>query len=214
MPRLFGTSVVLGYLSTILRGFVAIIGADGTSARTSRDRDNRMETDNFTLRAQREALHSFLKLQERKKQMEAPLTPDRKMAEDAVRQQADASRHKVDEDRRSLEKLHAESTKAADEMKEAVNKRWHEVKSALRVENLSHLLSYPASFKVASDEIGDPAEAMRRCKTTAIEAKEAVQRALIELREHNERRLYIIFGPVCVVVLILLLVSIFILRRL
>ena len=89
-PRPSGASVVLCYLSSILLRFVVVIGDSAAFTRRSRDRENRMETDNSTLQVQREALRSFLTIQERKKQLEAPVGPDRRKAEDAVRQQADA----------------------------------------------------------------------------------------------------------------------------
>lgn len=166
-----------------------------------------METESSKLRAQREALHTFLTLQEQKKQREEPLAPDRKKAEDDVRQQADANRRKVDEERRNLDKLSVESTKSADGIKLAVNKSWEEVKTKLWGAGLTHLLSDPRTFKVGSDGLGDPAQALRQCRKTTTDAEEAVERILSELREFNQRRLAIVF---LLVVLVLVLVVVII----
>jgi hypothetical protein len=167
-----------------------------------------METDNSILQAQREALRSFITVQERKTQIEGPVVPDRKKAEDAVRQQADASRRKVDEDRRGLDKLQAASTSTANAMMQSVNQSWNEVTSALRAAALSRLLSDPASFRVNSDGLGDPAQAMRPCQASAAEAQKAVERALIELRAHHARRSFIIFGMVIVVLVLFVVVAV------
>jgi hypothetical protein len=161
-----------------------------------------METDNSTLRDQRQALRSFLTAQERKTQLEAPLGPDRKKAEDAVRQQADASRRKVDEDRRSLDKVRAEATETANGMMQSVNDRWNEVTSALRVADLASVISDPASFRVRSDDLGDPTPTQRRCRTIATEAQEAVHQALLELQKHKDKRLLMILGMAAVLILI------------
>lgn len=202
VPRLSGASVVLGYLGIILRRFVAVVGAAGASTKGSRQHETYMETDNSTLRDQRQALRSFLTAQERKTQLEAPLGPDRKKAEDAVRQQADASRRKVDEDRRSLDKVRAEATETANGMMQSVNDRWNEVTSALRVADLASVISDPASFRVRSDDLGDPTQTLRRCRTIATEAQEAVHQALLELQKHKDKRLLMILGMAAVLILI------------
>ena len=113
----------------------------------------------------------------------------------------------MDEDRRGLDKVHADSTETANGMMQAVNQSWNEVKSALRAADLTRLLSDPASFRVSSDGLGHPAQAMRRCQATAAEAQEAVQRALIELREHKKRRLLIILGMAIAILILVAVVA-------
>lgn len=206
LPRPAGASVVLAYLNTILTRVVSVFATTATSARRSTYCETLMETDNSTLRAQREALRAFLAAQERRKDMEAPVGPDRKKAEETVRQQADAGRRKVDEDRRGLDKLQTELTATADGMMQSVNQSWSEVKSALSDADLTRLLSDPASFRLEPDNSGNHAQGLRRCQTNATEAQEAVQRALIALREHNDRRRLVVFVGIAVCVIVVVLV--------
>jgi len=49
---------------------------------------------------------------------------------------------------------------------------------------------------------------MRRCQKTAAEAQEAVQQGLIDLREHNERKVFIILGLAIAVLVIVVVVAV------
>jgi hypothetical protein len=167
-----------------------------------------MDADNSTLKAQRDALRSFLAVQERAKQLEVPLAPERKKTEETLRQQADASRRKVANDQLGLDQLRAESAETANGMMQSVNQSRNEVTSALRAASLNGLISDPPSFRASSDGLGDPAQALRRCQATAKEAQEAVQQALIELQEQKERRLTIILVVATAVLFLVVAVAV------
>ena len=170
--------------------------------------ETQMDREHAALKAQRSALKSYLAAQERRKYQEEPIGPDRKKSEDAVRQQADESRGKADQELRDLRKVAAESRAVASQLLKAVNKSWNESSFALRQHHLVHLLSDPSSFDIDSNSRGDPVQAMMRCDKTAGEARRAIEDALLDMQKLKEQRIWLVSAFVAVVGLIVVLAGI------
>ncbi len=163
-----------------------------------------INADTSTLQRQRDALRSFLAIQQDKVQMEAPVGPDRSKAEGTAKQQAESGRRTVSEDRQGLERLQAESRKTTNELLNSITLCWNKATSMLVLDSagLKHLVPNPESFKPKPGTVGDPAQALRNCHTAAVEARDIVESAIAEYKEFKERRLIAIAGVAFAVVVI------------